>query len=199
MNRLTSNPSGYEPAFHPDKRGGDALPRFQTPLITNPRSTPASGVGTHRLAANPSGDEPTLHPGERAWGRIASLETGYEPAFHPGERGGDASPRCKPLWFRTRVPPRRAGWGRITSLQTPLVTNPRSTPASGVGTTTLVPRRGPTRLLQKRRQPHDISRAAGGVLPSSPILLSEPGGARLDEITPNQAGEGRIDEQAVRH
>src|SRR5438045_3420483 len=38
-------------------------------LVTNRRSTPASGVGAGRERLPPSGDEPALHPGERGRGR----------------------------------------------------------------------------------------------------------------------------------
>src|SRR5258707_1792642 len=36
--------AGYEPTLHPDKRGGGGRQRASV-LVTNPRSTPTSGVG----------------------------------------------------------------------------------------------------------------------------------------------------------
>ena len=103
-------PSGYEPLLHPGKRGGgeaDVRPRLVTnrapprqagwgrgathvgSLVTNLRSTPASGVGAGGTCRLQSGYEPALHPGKRGGGeRDVPLQSGYEPALHPGKRGG---------------------------------------------------------------------------------------------------------------
>src|SRR5262245_50621062 len=58
---------------------------------------------------------------------------------HPARRGGStvrnqvANRPTGALGLRTRAPTRRAGWGGIDTHGAALVTNLRSTPASGVG------------------------------------------------------------------
>src|SRR5262249_14505468 len=113
-----SYPSGNEPRLHPGKRGGGQREApFPTPLVTNPGSTPASGVGASaRLLFRPLWSRTPAPPRRAGWGPARgsfSYPSGNEPRLHPDERGG--AKRCP----------------------SPLVTNPGSTPQAGWGPASL--------------------------------------------------------------
>src|SRR5713101_3962253 len=128
--------SGYEPPLHPGERGGGQSLRGRSGLVTNLRSTPASGVGARACGAVPVWLRTSAPPRRAGWGPelAGPFRSGYEPPLHPGERGGGQSLRGRsglvtnlrstpasgvgaracgavPVWLRTSAPPRRAGWG----------------------------------------------------------------------------------------
>jgi hypothetical protein len=79
---------------HPAGRGGTTVrhPGRSAGRIprTNPRPTPASGVGADSVRGSlPPGYQPRPHPDKRGGGqRVLRPASGYQPRPHPGKRDG---------------------------------------------------------------------------------------------------------------